>query len=280
MSDLTIQHVGLIGWPVEHSVSPAMHNAAFEELNLPWRYSLLPTPPEGVEARLASLRSGGYRGANVTVPHKQAVMAHLDEVSAEARAIGAVNTILVHGDRLIGHNTDGNGFLYALAEGGLQPRGKRALILGAGGGARSVVYALTREGCTVAIHNRTAQRARDLARDLQLADSQASIVADLKELDLDRFDLLVNTTSLGMWPRTDSSPWPAPLPIPARWTVFDLVYNPTETRLLAQARAAGATTIGGLGMLLHQGILAFKMWTGQAPSMKTMRLAAEQALCE
>ena len=280
MSDHLIQHVGLIGWPVEHSVSPAMHNAAFDELGLPWRYTLLPTPPERVEAVLATLSAEGYRGANVTVPHKQAVMAHLDEISAEARAVGAVNTILVHGERLLGYNTDCNGFLTALAEGGLQPAGKRVLVLGAGGGARSVVYALTREGCTVAIHNRSAQHARDLVRDMQLADSQASIVTDLTRLDLDRFDLLVNSTPLGMWPRTAASPWPESLSMPSHWTVFDLIYNPAETRLLTQARAAGAATIGGLGMLVNQGVLAFKMWTGEAPSAKVMRLAAERALAE
>ena len=257
-----------------------MHNAAFKELGLCWRYSLLPTPPDGVGERLATLHADGYRGINVTVPHKQAVMAYLDEVSPVARAIGAVNTILVRHDRLVGHNTDCDGFLYALAEGGLQPRGKHALILGAGGAARSAVYALIRENCTVAIHNRTEGRARDLISDLHLMDDQASVVANLGGLNLDSFDLLVNCTSLGMWPQTDASPWPASLPIPARWTVYDLVYNPAETKLLAQARAAGATTIGGLGMLVHQGVLAFKMWTGESPSVKVMRLAAEKALQE
>jgi shikimate dehydrogenase len=227
---------------------------------------------------LATLKTKGYRGVNVTVPHKQAVMAHLDEISAEAQAVGAVNTILVRGDLLAGHNTDCDGFLSALLEGGLQPAGKHALVLGAGGGARSVVYALVREGATVAIHNRTAQRARDLAHDMQCAASQASIVTDLGDLDLDRFDLLVNTTSLGMWPRTAASPWPESLSMPPHWTVFDLVYNPIDTRLLVQARSMGAATIGGLGMLVHQGALAFEMWTGQVPSLHVMRLAAERAL--
>ena len=278
MSDHPTQHVGLIGWPVEHSVSPAMHNAAFEELGLHWHYSLLPTPPDGVEARLATLYADGYQGVNVTVPHKRAVMSHLDEISEAARAIGAVNTILARRDRLTGHNTDCDGFMSALAEVGVQAVGKRALILGAGGGARSVVYALTREGTTIAIHNRTEERAKDLIRDLSLADSQASVVNDLGRLDLDQFDLLVNTTSLGMWPQTNASPWPDALPMPFHWTVFDLVYNPAETRLLARARAAGAATIGGLGMLVHQGVLAFEMWTGQSPSVEAMCLAATRAL--
>ena len=160
------QLVGLIGWPVEHSVSPAMHNAAFDALGLRWRYTLLPTPPGKVKAALAELRAQGYRGANVTVPHKRAVMPHLDEITGAARAIGAVNTIVARAGRLIGHNTDGDGFLTALREAGFEPAGRPALVLGAGGAARAVVHALAQPGGTVAIINRTAQRAPEPAHHL------------------------------------------------------------------------------------------------------------------
>jgi shikimate dehydrogenase len=268
-------HVCLIGWPVEHSVSPAMHNAAFGALDLPWRYTLLPAPPGEVRAALARLKAQGYRGANVTVPHKQAVMPHLDEIAGAARAVGAVNTIVARRGRLVGHNTDAGGFLAALREGGFEPAGKHALVLGAGGAARAVIYALTQTGCAVAVHNRTARRAAELIRTL---DVPARLVDDLAEIESEAFDLLVNATSVGMAPHVDASPWPAALPLPARWTVYDLVYNPAETRLLARARAAGATAIGGLGMLVHQGALAFELWTGHPPPVEVMRAAAQNAL--
>jgi len=275
MTANTTHHVGLIGWPVAHSVSPAMHNAAFQALGLPWHYNLLPTPPDQVEAMLARLKAQGYRGANITVPHKQAVMPHLDEIAGAARAIGAVNTLVARRGRLAGHNTDTAGFLAALREAGFEPAGKRALVLGAGGAARAVIYALNRAGCAVAIHNRTLRRAGDLIRAL---DVPARLVPDLPALELTTIDLLVNTTPLGMTPHIDVSPWPETLPLPARWTVYDLIYNPAKTRLLARARAAGATAIGGLGMLVHQGALAFELWTGQLPPVEVMRAAAQTAL--
>ncbi len=270
--------VGLIGWPVEHSVSPAMHNAAFEALGLPWRYALIPTAPDRLERELANLRSGGFRGANVTVPHKQSVIPYLDEISEAARAIGAVNTIVTEDGRLKGYNTDADGFWRALREAGYEPAGKSALVLGAGGAARAVVYALARGGCHVAIWNRRAERASSLALDMRRANVTISVVASLSDLDLAGVDLLVNTTPVGMWPHADASPWPEALPIPEHWLVFDLVYNPVETRLLAQAKAAGAHAIGGLAMLVHQGALAFELWTEQSPPTDVMLAAAIESL--
>jgi shikimate dehydrogenase len=274
--------VGLIGWPVEHSVSPAMHNAAFEVMGLSGHYTLLRTPPDRVEAGLADLKARGYRGANVTVPHKQAVMPYLDKMDDAAHAIGAVNTIVVEGDKLLGYNTDAGGFVSALRDAGFEPAGRHALVLGAGGASRAVVYALARGGCVVTIHNRTEGRAAELCRRMQDAAPHASVTwipagTGLADLPLAAYDLLVNTTPVGMWPKTDASPWPESLPMPGHWTVYDLVYNPVETRLLAQASAAGATTIGGLGMLVHQGALAFKLWTGQMPPTEIMHAAAERA---
>jgi shikimate dehydrogenase len=210
-------------------------------------------------------------------------MPHLDEITGAARDIGAVNTIVVQEGRLIGHNTDGDGFLATLREAGFEAAEKRTLTLGAGGAARAVVYALAQAGCAVTIHNRTTERAAELARHMQRVGVRAPVTevpttATLADLDLAIFDLLVNATPVGMWPHTDASPWPETLPLPSRWTVFDLVYNPAETRLLAQARAAGATAVGGLGMLVHQGALAFELWTGQSPPIEAMRVAAENAL--
>lgn len=270
--------VALIGWPLDHSVSPAMHNAAFRVLGLPWSYTLRPTPAKDVATALAELTAQGFRGINITVPHKQAVLCHLDEVSEAARTIGAVNTILVQNGRLLGHNTDSDGFLRSLLEAGCEPHGRRALILGAGGAARAVVYALGRNGCRVTVYSRTSERGRQLALDMRDAGISVSVISSLTEVCLSNLDLLINATPVGMWPNVNASPWPDTMPIPSSWTVVDLVYNPEETRLLARAAIAGASTIGGLGMLVHQGAMAFELWTGESPPINTMLAAARAAL--
>lgn len=270
---------GLIGWPVEHSISPAMQNAAFRALGLDWHYDLLPAPPGHVGKLLKGLAARGYRGANVTVPHKQAVMAFLAAVEDEARAIGAVNTLVLEAEAgWSGHNTDAAGFLAALREAGFEPAGASALVLGAGGAARAVVHALSSAGCRVAIHNRTPERAARLAADVSQAEGTPLRAVSPGEVEPDAIDLLVNATSLGMGAQVSACAWPEPLPLPARWTVYDLVYNPAETPLMARARRAGAATVGGLGMLVHQGALAFQLWTGQAAPLDAMRAAAEEAL--
>lgn len=282
MTQTQTQFVGLIGWPVEHSVSPAMHSAAFGALGLDWRYVALPTEPAGLETTIVRLREIGFRGANVTVPHKQAVMSSLDEITPDARAIGAVNTIIVQDGKLVGHNTDSGGFLGALQGAGFEPAGRRALVLGAGGAARAVAYALAQAGSAIVVCNRTAQRAAELAHRIRSTGIGVHVgwasYKGLAGLPLSDFDLLVNATSVGMWPKTDASPWPPTLPIPSRWTVFDLVYNPVQTRLLAQARAAGATPIDGLEMLVRQGAEAFRLWTGLLPPTEAMRAAARRAV--
>jgi len=275
--------VALVGWPVEHSLSPAMHNAAFKALGIDWRYELFPAPPGQLGAAVADLRAGDHQGANVTVPHKGAIMAYLDEIDDAARAIGAVNTIVVRGTRLVGYNTDGSGFLRALREAGLEPSVRHALVLGAGGAARAVVYALAQAGCAVTVYNRTETKAAEVSRHLQGLGlcGRVSYVpgeAALRALDQAQFDLLVNATPAGMWPNCDDSPWPDGLVLPSHWSVFDLVYNPLETRLLREARQAGAQAIDGLGMLVWQGALAFELWTGQVPPVGLMRTAAVEAL--
>jgi shikimate dehydrogenase len=274
--------VGLIGYPVEHSLSPVMHNSAFAALNLNWCYVPLPVPPERLGEAVAGLRAFGFVGANVTVPHKQAVMCFLDEVTPEAQAIGAVNAIVVSEERTIGYNTDWQGFLTALAEGGLNPQSKRAVVLGAGGAARAVVYALARAGAQVAVLNRTLSRAQALAQDFSplFPSSLRSLPLTPQTLEVQAVEahLLVNTTPVGMWPEIDKSIWPEELAFPGHLTVFDLVYNPRQTRLLQQAEAAGAKGIGGLGMLVHQGAAAFELWAGEKAPVETMYEAANKIL--
>ena len=274
--------VGLIGYPVEHSLSPAMHNSAFAALSLNWCYVPLPVLPERLGEAVAGLQALSFVGANVTVPHKEAVMSYLDEVAPEAQAIGAVNTIVVR-EGLIGYNTDWQGFLTALSEGGFSPQGKRAVVLGAGGAARAVVYALAQAGAQVTVLNRTPARAQALIRDFTPLFPPLSLLSfplTLRTLEEQTAEahLLVNTTSIGAWPKVDKSIWPEELSFPVHLTVFDLVYNPRQTKLLRQARAAGAKVIGGLGMLVHQGAAAFELWAGEKAPVETMYEAANKTL--
>lgn len=276
--------VGLIGWPVDHSLSPRMQNAAFAALDLDWEYVLLPVPPGEVEKAVRELAARGFRGVNVTVPHKEAVMPCLSCVTAAARAIGAVNTVVVEKDgRLLGENTDWTGFLTALRESGFDPEGRRALLLGAGGAARAVAYALACSGAPVVVLNRTLERAEALVSDLSAVVPNSALQAGPLEpavlvREAARADLLVNATSVGMWPHCGESPWPDDLPMPAHLVVLDLVYRPLETKLLRQAREAGAQGVDGVGMLVHQGARAFEYWTGRPAPVEVMRATCYQAL--
>jgi shikimate dehydrogenase len=274
--------VGLIGHPVEHSLSPIMHNNAFTALNLNWCYVPLLVHPKRLGEAVAGLRALGFAGANVTVPHKESVLPLLDHVTPEAQAIGAVNTITMR-EGLIGYNTDWQGFLTALSEGGFDPQGKRAVVLGAGGAARAVVYALAQAGAQVAVLNRTPSRAQALVQDFSPLFPHRSLVSlpfTLQALEEQTTEahLLVNATPVGMWPEIDKSLWLEDVAFPGHLTVFDLVYNPRQTKLLQQARQAGAKGIGGLGMLVHQGAAAFELWTGEKAPVETMYDAARDAL--
>jgi len=275
--------VGLIGYPVEHSLSPALHNSAFAALNLNWCYVPLPVLAERLGEAVAGLRALGFVGANVTVPHKEAVMPHLDHVAPEAQTIGAVNTIVVHDEGLIGYNTDWRGFLTALSEGGFDPQGKRAVVVGAGGAARAVVYALAQAGAQVTVLNRTPARALALVQDFSPLFPALSLLPlpltpqTLEERTAEAH-LLVNATPVSMWPEVGTSIWPQELAFPSHLTVFDLVYNPRQTKLLQLAEAARARGIGGLGMLVHQGAAAFELWTGEKAPVETMYEAASEAL--
>lgn len=273
--------VGLIGWPVSHSASPAMHNAAFAARDLDWCYvplSVAREPAERVGDAVRGLRALGLRGANVTVPHKQAVMAHLDTLEPAARAIGAVNMILVDSTgRLVGDNTDAAGFAADLRSLGVDVRGASTLVLGAGGSARAIVYALAQSGArSVTIANRTPARAQELAGAMQPLFGACSIQAAPSGVtrEVAGAHLVINCTSLGMTPHIDGSPWPVGVPLRAGQTVYDLVYNPRETRLLREAARQGARPLGGLGMLIHQAALAFERWTGVDAPIEVMRTAA------
>jgi shikimate dehydrogenase len=272
--------VGVIGWPVTHSISPAMHNAAFQALGLKdWSYELVPLPPDIVRQGLKTLRDeGGFIGLNVTVPLKQAVMPYV-KPDARARAIGAVNTIDFRDNT--GTNTDVVGFIEDLQAHGVAFSGARVIVLGAGGAARAAVYGLSLAGARVTVVNRTSEKAQVMLADLAL--SSGVMNADVQPLEAaleGGVSLIVNCTSLGMWPKVDESPWPEDVPFPAGAVVYDMVYRPERTKLIEQAEAAGCRAIGGLGMLVRQGAAAFTIWTRRPAPVEIMFEAARDALKE
>ncbi len=253
-----------------------MHNAAFRALNMDWKYVPLPVRLENVPDALKGLIALGFRGANVTVPHKEKVIPHLDNISADAKQIGAVNTILVQGDRLSGFNTDWSGFLNHLTEIGFDPLGARALILGSGGSARAVSYSLCGRGADVRILSRNSDTAALIIDDLSNQSAQNRIesisVEGLRDSAGD-FDLVVNTTPLGMTPLEALSPWPHSIGFPQRALAYDLVYNPAKTRFMEIAENCGALAVNGLGMLVHQAAEAFKIWTDREAPVQVMKEA-------
>lgn len=259
------QTVGLIGWPVEHSRSPAMHQAAFEALGLDWQYVLLPTPPDQIARVVNRIRSGELSGANVTIPHKHAIRPFLDEIDPAAQAVGAVNTIVRRADRLIGFNTDTPGFQRALLETGVPVTGQACAVLGAGGAARAVVSGLRELGARLTVYARDVDKARMLATD-------ARSLTELPRID-PATRLIVNTTPVGMHPKMDVSPWPDEALFPLNALVFDLIYAPRRTRLMQQAEQAGLRAVNGGSMLVYQGAAAFKLWTGVEPPVEVMRKA-------
>lgn len=269
--------VGIIGHPVGHSRSPAMHNAAFAALGMNWAYVPLPVQPHHVEDAVKAVRALGMRGANVTVPHKQAVMPYLDELTEAARVIGAVNTIVVTPEgNLLGDNTDAAGLAADLKAHDVHVAGGSVLVLGAGGSARAVLYALMQEGAArISIANRTLTHAQALADHFSSLDDEAEFAAfhlpgDIAEIAAFQ-QVIINCTSLGMTPDVGSMPWLENVPFRAHQIVYDLVYSPRQTRLLAKAEVDGARAIGGIGMLVQQGALAFERWTGVKPPIEVMQ---------
>jgi len=284
--DANTRVVAVIGNPVRHSLSPAIHNAAFRAKGLNFLYVAFEVREIG--PAMAGVRALGIQGLSVTIPHKTAVMAYLDEIDPAAREIGSVNTVVNRNGLLYGTSSDGPGALAAFREDGVDAVGKRIVILGAGGAARAVAFALAGEGgaasMSIVALREEAERTRALA---QAVARYGDIAVQPGELEDEAFfrravresDLLVNATPVGMAPRVDVSI------VPAGWlhpglTVFDVVYTPRRTRLLREAAAAGCATVEGLGMFVHQAAVQFRLWTGEEPPVDLMRSVLVRSLGE
>jgi len=261
----TTRVVGIIGDPVGHSRSPAMQNAAFDALELDWVYVAFPVRRGEGEAAVRAVATLGLAGLNVTMPHKADAAAACDDLSSEAAALGAVNTVVNADGTLAGHSTDGDGFLGALDDEGIAVAGQRAVVVGAGGAGRAITHALGRVGADVTVAARRPGAARSAA-----SLAPGGVAVGLDELAVERFDVVVNATPIGM----DGEPPPFDTALLHHGQfVFDTVY-PVETPLLRAARARGLRAAGGLGMLVHQGALSFSLWTGVEPPLEVMRAAA------
>jgi shikimate dehydrogenase len=277
------QICALIGDPVEHTMSPAMHNAAFKQLGLDYIYIPFRVRPEQLAPAIDGLRALNVRGFNVTIPHKVSIIPLLDGLDPLAEKIGAVNTVVNNDGELRGYNTDAEGFLRSLLEHGVEPQDKNIVVIGAGGASRAISYILSERGAHLTILNRQLELdwAEEIAqliyddlgrgvRVLELSDGNLSLA-------LEGAVILVNATSVGMSPDSESSPVPANL-LRSDLTVFDVVYNPMKTRLLKEAAAAGARMISGVDMLAWQGVLAFEKWTGHPAPLDLMREEAIKLL--
>jgi shikimate dehydrogenase len=275
------QVCGIIGDPIEHSVSPAMHNAAFRAMGMDYTYVPFRVKREDLCQAIQGLRALNIRGLNVTLPHKVDVIRLLDEIDPVAESLGAVNTIVNEAGYLKGYNTDAAGFLKTLQAEKIQPQNKNIVLLGAGGAARAIAFILADKGANLTILNRHPESAQDIAgRIFQLFRKKTGVL----ELNLENLknaifesDILVNATSVGMSPHIDESPVPERL-LKAELVVFDIIYNPTPTRLLAESEKRGAKNISGLEMLVRQGAVAFELWTGRKAPVPIMREAAASAL--
>jgi len=275
----------VIGDPVEHSMSPAMHNAAFKEIGLDWVYVALRVRAEKLAAAIERVRAFDMPGINVTIPHKIQVIPLLDGLNPLAEKIGAVNTVVNENGVLTGFNTDASGFLRALTENGIRPEGTSGVILGAGGASRAISFALANTRVAPVILNRASglERAKQLAATVSKTTGTETIALELNRGNLTdalkKADILVNSTSVGMSPDTENSLVPAELLRPDL-VVYDIVYNPVKTRLLREAEAAGAATVSGVDMLVWQGAVAFELWTGKKPPVDIMKKVVMKHLSE
>ena len=266
---------GLFGHPVGHSLSPLMHNQAFDVCRLNYRYAPFDIPPEQIGQAVAGIRALGFRGVNVTIPHKVAVMPYLDEVDEEAKIIGAVNTIVNDNGRLIGYNTDGRGYVRSLIEEtGIVLEEQSVLMVGAGGAARGVAVALLQKGVVdLVIANRSFDKAESLANDLQSAIPGKRVTAiSLEEIgsSISNRTLLVQTTSIGMSPKVSESPVPKDL-LHKNLLISDLIYNPLKTQIQKDGEEIGCRTHSGVGMFIYQGALSFEYWTNHKAPIEEMR---------
>ena len=275
------KNLGVIGWPIAHSLSPVLQNAALEEAGLDYAYIALPVPPERLQDAVKGIRAMGFRGVNVTIPHKSEIIPLLDEVDEDARMIGAVNTVVNDDGFLRGYNTDAAGFMGALKSEGYVPEGKRVCLLGAGGAARAVLWALAKEKTAkVSIGVRNPAKAESLVtffRDHVPVEIFSWEDAAFSE-ELSEADLLVHTTPLGMHPKVDGMPPVNLSALKASALVYDIVYTPAKTRLLKEAEALGHGILNGEGMLAGQGAAAFRLWTGAEADVGLMKRVLRSCL--
>ncbi|MBO4401152.1 MAG: shikimate dehydrogenase [Selenomonadaceae bacterium] len=280
MASNEIKNFGILGWPVGHSLSPKMHMAAFKAAGYDnYNYIAIPVQSGRLMLAVDGLKGLNFRGANVTIPHKTMIMKYLDAIDADALIIGAVNTIVNDGGIMTGYNTDVSGFLAALAEAEFMPDDCNAVILGAGGAARAVLWGLCkRKAASVTIGVRNPLKARPLADDFSIYGSIEVMdwtSDEFKEV-LQAADMLINTTPLGMYPKVDEMP-PIDLKLlPEGALVYDIVYNPAKTKFLQTAESLGYPTLNGLSMLLLQGKESYRLFTGELPDLDVMRNVLEQ----
>ncbi|MGB9928742.1 MAG: shikimate dehydrogenase [Methanosarcina sp.] len=276
------QVFGVFGNPISHSLSPAMHNAAFSALGMDCIYHAFRVQPENLEKAILGAEAMGFGGLNLTVPLKEkALTIGTIKLDPLAKRIGAINTVVFgKSGEILGYNTDGLGAKKALLEAAVEIKGSKIVIVGAGGAARAIAFQLASDGADIVIANRTEGKAIELARNISSATFPGKIkgteLSELKSL-LIKTDVLINTTTLGMHPDTGNTIATAK-DLHSKLTVFDIVYNPLETRLLREAKAAGAKTVSGISMLVYQGAEAFKLWTGVEPPVELMKKTVLEAL--
>jgi shikimate dehydrogenase len=284
--------LGLTGYPLHHSLSPRIHAAALRDHGLQGDYQLYPVEDaDGLQELLNRVRQGSLQGLNVTIPHKGSILSLLEELTPTARAIGAANTIFCRDGQLVGENTDTAGFLADLDRfrwSQSKNQTQVALVLGSGGSARAVVYALARSGWQVSIAAQRREQAQELVETFQSGNGDGVSTSEIKQLTAIHLDeaslsgmdsapgLIINTTPLGMFPHQDASPWPKDLVFPIGATVYDLVYNPAETALIRAAQEGGLRVANGLGMLVEQAALSFEIWTGLDAPREAMRQAVQE----
>jgi shikimate dehydrogenase len=271
------QVCGVIGDPIEHTLSPTMHNAAFNHLKLDFVFLAFRVKAAQLENAMRGMRGLGIRGLNVTMPHKNAVIKYLDEVDPTVKFLGSANTILNDNGRLLGFNTDGVGALKAMRENGVNLDGKKLLLLGAGGAAKAIAFSLAKEVGELVILNRVSEKAKELAEALSQVYGKKVVGEALSpsviQKSLQDAHIVINATSVGMHPHVSQS-LVAPQWLNPDLTVMDIVYNPVETKLAKHAKAAGAHVISGVEMLLYQGAASFEIWTGRSAPIEVMRKAA------
>jgi shikimate dehydrogenase len=273
----------IIGDPIDHSLSPVMHNAAFKELKLNLVYVAFTVTRNELKEAILSVKILGFRGLNVTMPHKNAVMKYLDEVDSMAKSIGAVNTVLNDRGRLVGFNTDGIGAMRALKENDISLEGKKLLLLGAGGAGKAIAFQAAQEVEELVVLNRTSEKAEKVAEILRKKFGKkvngGEFSSEFLKEEMKNTDILVNTTSVGMYPDVNRSLVPRTLLRPSL-CVMDIIYSPLETKLLIDAKAVGATVVSGLEMLIYQGAASFEIWTDKSAPVEVMKKAALNKLKE